>query len=83
VLIQRSAIALARGARTGVRRMWTPSLAKTVSKVSVNLVSRSRIRRRRRDKPAWRRWKSSTSKGERSMAAPSHASTSREGVVKR
>jgi hypothetical protein len=30
----------------------------------VNLVSRSRIRRKRRDKPAWRRrWKSSTSKG--------------------
>jgi hypothetical protein len=41
-----------------------PSEAKTASKVAVNLVSRSRIRRKRRDKPAWRRrWKSSTSKG--------------------
>jgi hypothetical protein len=31
------------------------SLAKTASNVLVNLVSRSRIRRKRRDKPAWRR----------------------------
>jgi len=29
---------------TGVRRMWMPSLAKTASKASVNLLSRSRIK---------------------------------------
>jgi len=44
VPIQRSAIAFARGARTGVRRMRMPSLAKTASKQSVNLLSRSRIK---------------------------------------
>src|ERR1017187_742175 len=39
---------------------------------------------KRRDKPAWRRrWKSSTSKGERPTTALSHASTTREGVAKR
>ena len=36
-------IALARGARTGVRRMGMASLAKTASKTVVNVVSRSRI----------------------------------------
>jgi hypothetical protein len=39
----RSAIAFARGARTGVRRMRIPSLANTASKTPVNLLSRSRI----------------------------------------
>src|SRR6266511_1567173 len=39
---------------------------------------------KRRDEPAWRRrWKSSTLKGQRPTAAPSHASTTREGVAKR
>ena len=44
VPIQRSAIAFARGARTGVRKMRMPSLANTASKTLVNLLSRSRIR---------------------------------------
>jgi hypothetical protein len=45
VPIHRSAIALARGARTaGVRRMRMPSLVNTASKTSVDLTSRSRIR---------------------------------------
>jgi hypothetical protein len=62
--IHHSAIAFAWGARTGVRSMWIPSLADTASKMLVNLPSRSRIKRKRRDKPAWRRrWKSSTSRG--------------------
>ena len=39
----RSAIAFARGARTGVRRMRIFSLAKMASKTLVNLLSRSRI----------------------------------------
>jgi len=39
---------------------------------------------KRRDKPAWRRrWNSSTSKGQRPTAAPSHGWTTREGVAKR
>src|ERR1019366_4213849 len=43
-----------------------------------------RVLGKRRDKPAWRRrWKSSTSKGERPTTALSHASTTREGVAKR
>jgi hypothetical protein len=37
VPIHRSAIALARGARTGVRRMQMPSLVNTASKAPVNL----------------------------------------------
>jgi hypothetical protein len=44
VPIHRSAIAFARGARTGVRRMRMPSLVNTASKTSVNLASRSRIK---------------------------------------
>src|SRR5690349_16719623 len=41
---KRSAIALARGARTGVLMMRTPIAVKTASKAAVNLASRSRIR---------------------------------------
>ncbi len=40
----RSQMALARGARTGVVMTVVPSAAKTKSKESVNLVSRSRMR---------------------------------------
>ena len=65
-------------------RLEATAAVNTVSKMPVNLASRSRIRRKRRDKPAWRRrWKSSTSKGKRPTAAPSHASTTCEGVAKR
>ena len=39
---ERSAIALARGARTGVLMMPTSMAAKTASKAAVNLASRSR-----------------------------------------
>jgi hypothetical protein len=46
----RSAIALARGARTGVRMMRTSSAAKTASKAAVNLASRSRSRSRMRNR---------------------------------
>jgi hypothetical protein len=42
--IQRSAIAFARGARTGVRRMGMASLVNTASNTPVNLLSRSRIK---------------------------------------
>jgi len=45
---KRSAIALARGARTGVLMMPTSMAAKTASKAAVNLASRSRIRNRSR-----------------------------------
>ena len=44
VPIQRSAIALARGAWTGVWMMRTPTAVNTASKAAVNLASRSRIR---------------------------------------
>ena len=40
----RSANALARGARTGVRMIRMPSERNTSSKLAVNLASRSRIR---------------------------------------
>jgi hypothetical protein len=46
VPIQRSAIALARGARIGVPMMRVSAPAKIVSKVAVNLLSRSRIKNR-------------------------------------
>jgi hypothetical protein len=50
--------------RGGILTMLRPSEVKMASNASVNLASRSRIRRKRRDKRAWRRrWKSSTSKG--------------------
>jgi hypothetical protein len=52
------------GARTGVRRTEILSLVNTALHMSADLLSRSWIRRKRRDEPAWRRrWKSSTSKG--------------------
>jgi len=44
VLDDRSAKALARGARTGVRMIWIRSEPKTSSKLAVNLASRSRTR---------------------------------------
>jgi len=49
-----SAIALTRGARTGVRMIWTSMAMNTAWKAAVNLASRSRIGiesggRRRRD----------------------------------
>jgi len=52
---KRSAIALARGARTGVLMVLTSMAVKTASKAAVNLLSRSRIRN------AKRRWASSRS----------------------
>ena len=42
---KRSATAFAFGARTGVLSTWIPSLAKTASKLRVNLGSRSRRRK--------------------------------------
>jgi hypothetical protein len=61
---KRSAKAFALGVLGGVLITSMPSAVNTASKDPVNLESRSRIRRKRRDKPAWRRrWKSSTSKG--------------------
>ena len=45
---KRSAIALARGARTGVLMILTLTVVKTVSKAAVNLASRSRMRNRKR-----------------------------------
>jgi hypothetical protein len=42
--MNRSAIAFARGARTGVRMMRMSAPAKTAWKAAVNLLSRSRIR---------------------------------------
>jgi hypothetical protein len=44
----RSAMALARGARTGVRIIWMPLQGKTASNVAVNLASRSWMRNRNR-----------------------------------
>jgi hypothetical protein len=44
VPIHRSAIAFARGARTGVRRTRMASPANTASKMAVNLLSRFRIK---------------------------------------
>ena len=49
VRTKRSAIAFACGARTGVLMIRIPSLAKTASKSRVNLLSRSRIRKRSGD----------------------------------
>jgi hypothetical protein len=46
VRTKRSAVAFAFGARAGVRTMAMPSLVKTVSKSRVNLLSRSRMRKR-------------------------------------
>jgi hypothetical protein len=45
---KRSAMALARGARTGVRTIWMLLQVKTASKAAVNLASRSRMRNRGR-----------------------------------
>ena len=45
---KRSAIAFARGARTGVLMMRISSAVKTASKAAVNLASRSRMRNRNR-----------------------------------
>ena len=42
---KRSAIALARGACTGVLMMWMSVAVKTASNAAVNLASRSRIRK--------------------------------------
>lgn len=44
VPITRSQMAFARGARTGLRRIWMPSASKTASKAEVKRLSRSRIR---------------------------------------
>jgi hypothetical protein len=41
------------GARTGVLMIRTPLLAKTASKLRVNLASWSRIRKRKRDGCSW------------------------------
>ena len=46
--MKRSAIAFARGARTGVRMMRMSAPVKTASNAAVNLLSRSRIRNRNR-----------------------------------
>ena len=46
VPMKRSAIAFARGARTGVRMMRMSAPANTASKAAVNLLSRSRIKNR-------------------------------------
>ena len=43
----RSAMAFARGARTGVLMIWIPASAKTASNMAVNLASRSRMRNRK------------------------------------
>ena len=45
---KRSAIALARGARTGVLMMRMSVAVKTASNAAVNLASRSRMRNRKR-----------------------------------
>ena len=55
VSTKRSAIAFARGARGGVLMIWMSVAANTASKAAVNLLSRSRIRNRKR----W--WESSRS----------------------
>jgi hypothetical protein len=52
VRTKRSAKAFARGERTGVRMVSTPIEANTSSKLEVNLVSRSRMRNRKR-RPCW------------------------------
>jgi hypothetical protein len=46
---KRSAIALARGACTGVLMMWMSVAVKTASNAAVNLASWSRIRNRKRE----------------------------------
>ena len=53
VRTKRSAIAFAFGARTGALMISMPSLVKTVSKSRVNLLSRSRIRKRNDDGCSW------------------------------
>jgi hypothetical protein len=55
--MKRSAIALARGARTGVLIVRMSMAVKTVSNVAVNLASRSRMRNRKR-RPASSRFMS-------------------------
>jgi len=45
---KRSAMAFARGARTGVLMIWMSMAANTASKAAVNLLSRSRIKNRKR-----------------------------------
>ena len=47
---KRSAIALARGARTGVRMMRTSIAVKTAVKAAVNLASRSRMKTESHDR---------------------------------
>src|SRR5947207_14615811 len=51
VRTKRSANAFAFGARTGVLMISIPSLAKTASKSRVNLLSRSRMRKRKGRSP--------------------------------
>jgi hypothetical protein len=53
VRTKRSAVAFAFGARSGVLMIWMPSLAKTASKSRVNLLSRSRIRKRNDPARSW------------------------------
>src|SRR6266498_3441067 len=53
VRTKRSANAFAFGARTGVLMIVMPSVAKTVSKSRVNLLSRSRIRKRNDSGRSW------------------------------
>ena len=52
----RSAIALARGARTGDWMIWMLLHVKTVSKAALNLASRSRIKNRNRRPASSRSW---------------------------
>src|ERR671920_1428079 len=51
VAIQRSTMAFALGARTGVRMIWMSAPVNTASKAAVNLLSRSRITNRN-----WSAW---------------------------
>src|SRR5438105_11367207 len=53
VRTKRSANAFAFGARTGVLMVSIPSLAKTASKSRVNLLSRSRMRKRNGGRRSW------------------------------
>src|SRR5437868_15470649 len=53
VRTKRSASAFAFGARTGVLMISIPSLAKTASKSRVNLLSRSRMRKRKGGRRSW------------------------------
>src|SRR6266496_2817228 len=53
VQTKRSANAFAFGARTGVLMISMPSLAKTVLKSRVNLLSRSRMRKRNGARRSW------------------------------